>query len=209
MAEGSGEMRDGSALEEIPIPVPATAMPVADRPVIAYTHCGPGESISDPRPGDVVLIRGVGWLGKAIRLFVRMRCRRESGLSFAHWSHAGIIVSAKGHLVEAIHTGVVLNHIENYRDHDYHYVHLDLSAADRSRAWRYAHSCLRQKYGRWSFVLLAFAVLSGDRFEVPDRGQQGCVALIARALQRAGMTFARRPTDMTPADLARKFGVMP
>jgi hypothetical protein len=184
-------------------------MPVEEWQVTDYTHCGPGESITDPRPGDVVLVRGAGWLGKAIRLFVRMRCRRDGGRSFAHWSHAGIIVSPQGHLVEVVHTGVVLSHIEKYRDQEYHYVHLDLSAADRTRASRYAYSCLRQKYGRWSFVLFAFAVLLGDRFEVPDRGQQGCVALIARALQRAGMSFARRPTDMTPADLARKFGVMP
>ena len=200
---------NGLALKEIHTSAPAIGVPVEEWQVIDYTHCGPGESISDPRPGDVVLIRGAGWLGKAIRLFVRMRCRRDGSRSLAYWSHAGIIVSPQGHLVEVIHTGVVLNHIENYRDQEYHYVHLDLSAADRTRASRYAYSCLRQKYGRWSFVLLAFAVLSGDRFEVPDRGQQGCVALIARALQRAGMTFARRPTDMTPADLARKFGVMP
>jgi hypothetical protein len=199
---------NGSALKDILASAPATGVPEEGQ-VIDYTHCGPGESISDPRPGDVVLVRGAGWLGKAIRLFVRMRCRRDGGQSLAHWSHAGIIVSPQGHLVEVLHTGVVLSHIEKYRDQEYHYVHLDLSGADRTRASRYAYSCLRQKYGRWSFVLFAFAVLSGDRFEVPDRGQQGCVALIARALQRAGMTFARRPTDMTPADLARKFGVMP
>jgi hypothetical protein len=200
---------NGLALKEIHTAVPVTGVGVAERQAIAHMHCGPGESISDPRPGDVVLIRGAGWLGKAIRLFVGMRCRRDGSRSLAYWSHAGIIVSPQGHLVEVIHTGVVLNHIENYRDQEYHYVHLDLSAADRTRASRYAYSCLRQKYGRWSFVLFAFAVLLGDRFEVPDRGQQGCVALIARALQHAGMTFARRPTDMTPADLARKFGVMP
>jgi hypothetical protein len=52
-------------------------------------------------------------------------------------------------------------------------------------------------------------VLVGDRIHVPDRGQQGCVALVVRALQRAGMTFERRPTDMTPADLAKHFHVMP
>jgi hypothetical protein len=200
---------NGSALKDIVTSAPAIGVPVEKRQVIAYTHCGPGESISDPRPGDVVLVRGAGWLGKAIRLFVRMRCRRDGGRSLAYWSHAGIIVSPQGHLVEVVHTGVVLSHIEKYRDQEYHYVHLDLSAADRTRASHYAYSCLRQKYGRWGFVLFGFAVLLGDRFEVPDRGQQGCVALIARALQRAGMTFARRPTDMTPADLARKFGVTP
>ena len=58
-------------------------------------------------------------------------------------------------------------------------------------------------------ALLAIAILTGDWFEVPDRGQQGCIALIARALQRAGMTFVRKPADMTPADLAKQFGVLP
>jgi hypothetical protein len=199
----------GSALKEIGAPAQAVFVPAANGQPTAYARCGPGESIPEPRPGDVILIRGAGWLGKAIRLFVRMRCRRDGSHSFAHWSHAGIVVSPKGHLVEVVHTGVVLSTIEKYRDQEYHYVYLDLSAADRTRASRYAYSCLRQKYGRLSFVLLAFAVLLGDWFEVPDRGQQGCVALIVRALQRAGITFAHRPTNMTPADLAKRFGVVP
>ncbi len=40
-------------------------------------------------------------------------------------------------------------------------------------------------------------------------GQQGCVALIVRALQKAGMTFDRAPPDMMPADLAKHFGILP
>ena len=198
-----------SELENTDASAPAGSAPAANGKPIAYKRCGPGEGISDPRPGDIVLVRGIGWLGKSIRFFVRMRCRRNGDRPFAYWSHAGIIVSSQGHLVEVIPRGVVLNRLENYRAQEYHYVYLDLSAADRARASQYAYSCLRQKYGRFSFVLLALAVLTGDWFGVPDRGQQGCVALIARALQRAGVTFARRPTDMTPADLAKNFGVMP
>jgi hypothetical protein len=205
----NGAAMSGSALKEILAPAPEVVVPVANGPPTAYAHCGPGESIPDPRPGDVILIRGRGWLGKAIRFIVRIRCRRNGDRALAHWSHAAILVSAQGHLVEVLHTGVVLGSLEKYRDEEYHYVYLDLSAADRTRASRYAYSCLRQKYGRFSFLLLGLAVLLGDRFEIPDRGQQGCVALIVRALQCAGMTFARRPTDMTPADLAKKLGVMP
>jgi hypothetical protein len=156
-----------------------------------------------------VLIRGPGWLGKSIRFFVRMRCRRNGDGALAHWSHAGIIVSHQGHLIEVVPRGVVLNHLKNYRDQEYHYVYLNLSPVDRARASSYAYSCLRQKYDRLGFVLLTLAVLTGEWFEVPDRGRQGCISLIARALQRAGVTFARRPTDMTPADLAKNFGVMP
>jgi hypothetical protein len=199
----------GPALKELAGTATAGIAPAANRQSASHVHCRPGASIADPRPGDVVLIRGTGWLGKSIRFFVRMRCRRNGDHPFAYWSHAGIIVSPRGHLVEVLHTGVVLSSIEKYRNEEYHYVYIELSAADRTRASRYAYSCLRQKYGRLSFMLIALAVLSGDRFEVPDRGQQGCVVLIARALQRAGIAFARRPTDMTPADLAKRFGVMP
>ncbi len=187
----------------------AMSGPATNGKPVAYTRCAPGQGISDPRPGDIVLVRGTGWLGRSIRLGLRMRCRRDGDRALAYWSHAAIIVSTQGHLVEVVPNGVVLNRLENYRDQEYHYVYLDLSAADRTKASSYAYSCLRQKYGRFGFALLTLAVFTGDWFEVPDRGQQGCVALIARALQRAGVTFARRATDMTPADLARNFGVMP
>ena len=33
--------------------------------------------------------------------------------------------------------------------------------------------------------------------------------IVARALQGAGMTFERGPSDMMPADLAKRFGVVP
>jgi hypothetical protein len=190
-------------------PAPAGTTPAANGKPIAYKRCGPGETISDPRPGDIVLVRGTGWLGKTIRFGLRMRYRRNQDRPLAHWSHAGIIVSHQGHLIEVVPSGVVLNRLENYRDYEYHYVYLDLSAADRTRASSYAYSCIRQKYDRLGFVLLTLATLTGEWFEVPERGKQGCVALIAQALQRAGVTFARRPTDMTPADLAKNFGVMP
>jgi hypothetical protein len=191
------------------VTVPAGSAPAANATSVAYRCCGSGESVSDPRPGDIVLVRGTGWLGKSIRFGLRIGRRSKADRSLAYWSHAAIIVSSHGHLIEVVPAGVILNRLENYRDQEYHYVYLDLSAADRARASSYAYSCLRQKYGRLSFILLTLAVFTGDWFEVPDRGQQGCVALIARALQRAGVTFARRPTDMTPADLAKNFGVIP
>jgi hypothetical protein len=198
-----------SELKQVHVSAPAGIVPAANGKRVVYKRCGPGQGISDPRPGDIVLVRGVGWLGKAIRFGMRIGRRSCGDRAFAHWSHAGIIVNPQGYLIEVVPSGVVLNRLENYRDQEYHYVYLDLSAAERATAASYAYSCLRQRYGRLSFVLLTFAVFTGDWFEVPDRGQQGCVALIARALQRAGVTFARKPTDMTPADLAKNFGVTP
>jgi hypothetical protein len=172
-----------------------------------YVRCAPGENIADPRPGDVILIRGRGWLGWIIRAVQRLRYRREEDHPFAYWSHAALIVTPR-HLIEVIPAGVIVREIEKYRDHEYHYVYLELSESDRRKAVAFAYSCLRQKYGLSSFLLLAASVLLGDRFKVPDRGQHGCVALIVRALQRAGVTFEQRPSDMTVADLAKRFGVV-
>jgi hypothetical protein len=79
----------------------------------------------------------------------------------------------------------------------------------RLRAAHYAYSCLRQPYGIGAFFLLALAIILGDSFRIPDKGSQGCVALAIRALQQAGLAFDRQPADMTPADLARNFAVLP
>ena len=174
----------------------------------ACVRCGPGEAVDKPRPGDILLVRGVGWLGWAIREYERM-CARGKDRAFVHWSHAAVVVSSGGHLVEVLHSGVVLSWIEKYRNQEYHYVPIELSDADRKSVARYALSCVRQKYGRWTFVFLAAAKLLGIRWHIPDRGQQGCVSLIVRALQQGGVRFERPATDMSVVDLAKRFGVLP
>jgi hypothetical protein len=100
-----------------------------------------------------------------------------------------------GRLIEVVHSGVIVSHIDKYRNQEYNYVHLDLSQSERSKAVSLAYSRVRQKYGLAGFLLLMLSMLVGDRFKVPDRGQQGCVALIVRARQRAGVTFEQRPSD--------------
>jgi hypothetical protein len=174
----------------------------------AYVRCGPGEAIAHPRSGDILLVRGVGFLGWGIREYERM-CARGKDRAFVHWSHAAVVVSPRGHLVEVLATGVGLTRIEKYRDQEYHYVPIALPDADRETVARYAVSCVRQKYARWTFVHLAASKLLGGRLRVPDRGQQGCVSLIVRALQQVGVPFERAATDMSVVDLAKRFGVRP
>jgi hypothetical protein len=173
-----------------------------------YVRCGPGEVIADMQPGDIILIRGPGLLGWLIRLWARMRYRNDD-LRYAHWSHVAMVLSARGHLIEVRALGVGICGIEKFRHWDFHYVRLGLSDRDRSLAVRYGYSCIGQRYGLSGFLLLALSVVLGDLFRVPDRGQQGCVALIVRALQKAGIAFDRAPPDMMPADLAKRFGILP
>lgn len=169
----------------------------------------PLKPISGVKPGDVILIHETTWLGALIRFFQRMRFRSTEERRFAHWSHAALVVSPKGHIVEVVARGVVLRELARYKGHDCLYISVDLSASDRTKAVRFALSCLRERYGVLGFLLLTFALLFRDRFRVRDFGQQGCAALVTRAFQQAGMSFERRPVEMTPADLAKHFHVVP
>jgi hypothetical protein len=181
------------------------ALPAAVTP--AYVHCRPGETIAQTRPGDIILVRHKHWLSLLIRCFVRMRHRAPEERRYAYWSHAALVLNSAGYLVEVNSRGVVVSHIGQYRECDYHYVWLDLPEAGRRAAVQFARSCLKQKYSLRNFLLLAASIALGDRLRIPDSGQ-GCVSLIARALQQAGVRFERKPTEMTPADLAKRFGVM-
>lgn len=167
----------------------------------------PGEIPADLRLGDVVLIRSSSLLGFLIRA-AGWRRHWTTEPRYAHWSHAAIAVSHQ-RLVEVHVAGVGMCDVEKYRRLEFHRVRLDLPEAALRRAANYACSCLKQPYGVGTFFLLGLAIVLGDCFRVRDNGSHGCVALIVRALQRAGLTFDREPQDMTPADLARNLGVLP
>src|SRR6188472_1650226 len=85
-------------------------------------------------PLVLLLIRSTNWLGSLIRFFERVRFRRPTDRPFAYWSHAALVVTSGEHLIEVLHTGVVLRKIGKYRNQEYHYVYLDLSESDRSKA---------------------------------------------------------------------------
>jgi len=174
----------------------------------AYVHCRPGETISHRRPGDFILVRDKNWLGLLVRCLVRIRYRALADRPYTYWSHAALVVSSAGHMVEVNPRGVVISHIRLYRDCDYHYVSLDLPDAGRAAAVRFARSCLGHKYSVRNFLLLTAIAALGDRIRMPDSGH-GCASLVARALQEAGIRFDRKPTEMTPADLAKHFDVTP
>jgi uncharacterized protein YycO len=181
-------------------------LPIMSMP--AYVHCRPGETISRRRPGDFILVRDKGWLGLLIRCLVHIRFRALEDRPYTYWSHAALVVSSAGHMVEVNPRGVVISHIRLYRDRDYHYVSLDLPDAGRTAAVQFARSCLGQKYSVRNFLLLTANGALGDRLRMPDSGHS-CVSLVVAALQEAGIRFDRKPTDMSPADLAKRFGVTP
>jgi hypothetical protein len=176
--------------------------------VEGYIRCRPGQVVTSLRCGDFILIRGPGWLGWLIRLSARVRLRKDDR-RYGYWSHAALVVNDRGHLLEVHARGVGLCRIEKFRANDFCYVRLALGDAARQAAARYAYGCLGQRYDIGGFLWLALSVVLGDRLRVPDTGRPGCISLIVRALERAGLCFERPAPEMTPADLAKKFGVLP
>ena len=121
----------------------------------AFVHCPPGDAISHRRAGDFILVRDKGWLGWLIRCLVgNIRYRTPADRPYTYWTHAALVVSNAGHMVEVNPRGVVTSHIRLYRDRDYHYVSLNLPEAGRNAAVQFARSCLGQKYSVRNFLLL-------------------------------------------------------
>jgi hypothetical protein len=125
------------------------------------------------------------------------------------WNHAALVVSASGAIVEAGTAGVVLQHLDKYRGDDYHYVAIRATPEQRWRAVQFAVSRVGSRYGAFALTSLVVSALTRRRIRLPESRYESCGSLVARALVGAGERFEMRPGDMSPADLALHYGVIP
>jgi hypothetical protein len=167
----------------------------------------PGESAAWARPGDFILVRGASWRSRIITLYERLCFRRPEERYCAYWSHAALVVGANGAIVEAGTAGVVLQHIEKYRDVEYHYVAVQAAPSDRWRAVRFAASRVGSSYSRLAIAVLAASALTGGRIVPRNPNCDICAGLVAGALSRAGAIFDKSPALMLPGDLAKHYEV--
>ncbi len=176
---------------------------------VCVRRFGPGEEVSDPQPGDFILVRENTWYSRLIYWFARLRFRGRGERGFAHWSHVALVGHHDGRIIEVLDTGVQIRHLGKYRDCEYHYVGLALRPEQRGEVVDFARGAVGQPYGRLGFVILGFSLLTGGLIKVRDRGQQGCAALVVRALAHCGERFEMSPVEMMPGDLARHYGIRP
>lgn len=173
-------------------------------------RCGPGETAAAPRPGDFILVRGHDAISAVIYAFQRRRFPRPEDRPYTHWSHAALVTSEAGRLVEAGPRGLVAQSLAKYRNAEYHYVRVEAPLRGRWRAAALAERCVGQRYAVLTFLALGLSALLGDRLPVADRGQQTCVALVARALRlMTGIALPRAAAAMMPADLAKLLDITP
>jgi hypothetical protein len=166
----------------------------------------PGDGIARPQAGDFILVSGTSWRARAITVYQRLRARGD-GRRYVHWNHVALVVGRNGVIVEAGTGGVVLEHIEKYRDADYHYVAIGAAPTARRLATRFALSRVGSRYGSRAAAGLLLAALTRGRVRLQDEGREMCGSLVARALACAGESFELLPAEMLPADLATHYRV--
>jgi hypothetical protein len=166
----------------------------------AVVHHLPGEDPpSGMCPGDFILCHRKGFASALIRAGERLRDPANA----CRWSHAAMVVSEDGRLVEALTRGVSATEVGSYRGTEYDYVRTSMATPDCVQAQRFANSCVGERYG-WP-TILGIAL----RFLTPGRGlwfgmngTEICSGLVAQGLCRGDAIFPYNPASMTPSELA-------
>jgi uncharacterized protein YycO len=171
---------------------------------------GPGAEATEFVPGDFILTHRHTFFAALIS---RAQKRRFKGpdAPFAHWSHAAVVVTADGSVVEAETLGVRRSPISRYRDDEYHLVRLgsDFSPDGRARTVAYAEGQVGQAFGYLAMLAAALHLLFGWPLRWVRRNHDICSGLVVKALQRGGMLRDLDPATTLPADLAKNFDARP
>ncbi len=190
------------------MPVVEQATSGAPRPP-RFERYGPGEAPSAVRPGDFILTHRRRRPMPALITLAQRRRFRGAARTFAHWSHAALVVGSDGLLVEAEGSGVTRSPIAKYHRDEYHLVRMDGRLDERQRAVA-AAAATRLVGDRFDYLVmlsLTAWLVTGIRVRWQRRGHQVCSGLVASALVEAGQRFLPDPAFMLPADLAVAYGV--
>lgn len=178
----------------------------------SFRRFAPNESAttSEYQHGDFILTHGNTFFSRLIR-FGQQISFWGADRVFTRWSHAALIVSNDGDLIEAVGAGVKRSHISDYAPTEYHLVNLNTLADkhDRDQICTFAQTTIGQPYGILTCFSIGIGLLTGCRLTFGFDGQYVCSGLVARALERTSAIFDRSPSHILPADLAKYFKVLP
>jgi hypothetical protein len=166
---------------------------------------------TEVKPGDFVLSRALGrykhrmisW-GQGLRLAPEQRV-------FRGYTHAALIVSGSGDLVEALGEGVRTSHLDRLVDQPYQVVHINACDEARERVVAVAMDALgrRARYNGVATVSIALTAFTGSRLIFFTDGAHTCSGLVARAMLAVGAVFVDDAAKVTPAQLAIHFDAPP
>lgn len=159
------------------------------------------------KPGDFILVHGDAFYSRLIQFGEWLRYRR-SDRNACHFTHAAMIETADGGLIEALANGVVRSHISKYQEKDYKIYSISGVApaqGDRDRVLAYSRSCVGDKYDWIDILSVSLTLVTGTKLCIETEDHDLCSVLVARSLDRSNAIFPRNSGHMMPADLAEFF----
>jgi hypothetical protein len=178
-----------------------------------HTVSGPGgEPMRGFLPGDFLLSRAHGAKHDIIKWGQGLRLP-AADKHYAGYTHAALVVSPDGGLIEADGEGVGTSSLRKYvADREiYQVVRVEASAEARERVVGFARQVLRRKapYARLAIASTTLWAFTGSRLLFFMDGSFTCSGLVAEALERMGAMFGMNAARVTPAQLAVFFGAPP
>lgn len=154
--------------------------------------------------GDIVLTHRKGFISGCIRFGQRLRFKGANRW-FAKWSHAALVISPEGDIVEALTRGITHSHLSKYDGVEYIVIHTGTNPLDQREILKFAGAELGAAYGWLTILCLALGLVTGTKFTFGYGRSQICSGFVACAMERAGEVFPRAPEDVMPADLAHHY----
>lgn len=173
----------------------------------SWQRFGPGEEPDEVRAGDVIFRAG-----NQHEMSVAISCGqflRKETRPYAKWNHVMLVLDKAGRTAHSSGEGLVEGRLSDLRDKTYALVRVDCSDEDRAQVVAFAEDLLA-KHPKWGWVPAGsqlFSLLTGSRVVFGKLGTITCSGFVAEALLRTGAIFDRPAALMSPADLAREYGL--
>lgn len=171
-----------------------------------------GDPVRGFLPGDFLLSKAHGRKHDIIRFGQDLRLPGPDK-HYAGYTHAALVVSPSGDLIEAVGEGVHRTTLRQYvKDNEvYQVVRIDASDEGRHQVVDFATWVLSQKapYARLAIASTTVWAFTGSRLMFFMDGSYTCSGLVAAAMERTGAKFGMNAARVTPAQLAVFFGAPP
>ncbi len=209
-------MTSSQSRGRIPVPVPAAARlqtrdlpPALPSERLVVERVPAWKTATQVEPGDFLLSRAHGYRHELIKWGQGLRIVERDQRMYRNYTHAALVVSSGGDLIEAVGTGVRRSHLDAYVGEEYEIVHISASDEDRAQAVRVATAALGRRYNGLATVSIALWAFTGSPVIFFIDGAYTCSGLVARAMLAVGAVFSVDAAKVTPAQLAIYFNAPP
>jgi hypothetical protein len=174
---------------------------------LVIEHVPAWKTATAVEPGDFVLSRAHGYRHKIIKWGQGLRIADPADRCYREYTHAALVVSTDGDIIEAVGSGVRRNNLDAFVPMTYEVVHITASDEDRSQAVGVAREALGRhaRYNALATVSITLWAFTGSRLIFFTDGAFTCSGLVARAMLTIGAVFSVDATRVTPAQLAIYF----